>query len=249
MSLDLYDMLIARSHSRARVRSIMLGLSWSVCRAEGLGLCFSPSEVGRTLPWSGTLRGRSSDELTPWIRSFSPAEATVGALLVNAAINGEQNALLRGVRPLSGDAPGHLRVFAELTPRLAGARVAVVGRYPGLDVLWREVDYQCLERRPGADVLPDSAAEYVLPRADWVFLTGSAIANKTLPRLLELSRDATVVLMGPSVPWLEDWAELGVDYLAGVVVTDENYLLHTAAEGGGTRIFDGGVAYGLTALR
>ena len=84
-----------------------------------------------------------------------------------------------------------------------------------------------------------------MPEADYVFVTASAIANKTLPRLLELSQRARVVLMGPSLPWLADWADFGVDYLAGVVVKDSAAVWETAAEGGGTRLFGAGVEYRL----
>ncbi|HEY6880059.1 MAG TPA: DUF364 domain-containing protein [Polyangiales bacterium] len=248
MDKDLYDTLIQHGHTQARVRSVLLGLNWSVCRADGVGVCFSPTDPPRTLPWSGTLVNRRTDELASWLRSFDPVEATVGALVVNACVNHADNALLRRAQPLSLAAPAHLQVFAHFAPWVRGASVAVVGRYPGLEALWQGISYQCLERRPGPGVLPDTAAEYVLPRVDWVFLTASAIANKTLPRLLALSRQARVVLMGPSLPWLEEWADWGVDYLAGVAVTDEEALIQTAAEAGGTRIFETGVGYRLASL-
>jgi uncharacterized protein (DUF4213/DUF364 family) len=142
-----------------------------------------------------------------------------------------------------------LRVFAHFTAPTEGATVIVVGQYPGLDDLWSARTYTCLERRAFAGAVPDSAAEYLLPRADWVFVTASAIANKTLPRLLELSRQATVVLMGPSLPWLEEWADFGVDFLAGVVVRDQTRLWQVVAEGGGTRIFADAVEYRLLRLK
>jgi uncharacterized protein (DUF4213/DUF364 family) len=242
-------MLLARARSDALVHRILLGLNWSVCRTEGVGICFSPIEVARTLAWSGTLRGTSGAELAPWIRSFDAVQASVGAAVVNASINRADNSLLLRAGRLETSAPPHLSVFAHFTRRLHEASVTVVGRYPGLEQLWSGIRYRCLERRSAPDVLPDTAAEYVLPESDWVFLTGSAIANKTLPRLLELSRKATLVLMGPSVPWLEEWADFGVDYLAGVAVTDEEALFQTAAEGGGTRVFETGVEYRLAALR
>lgn len=249
MTTDLYDMLLARAVSEEPVRRVLLGLNWSMCRTEGVGLCFSPTEVVRTLAWPGTLRGMLGAQLAPWIRSFDAAQATVGTAVVNASINRADNALLLRAQRLETSAPPHLGVFAHFTPLVRDASVTVIGRYPGLEQLWSGVRYRCIERRPAPDVLPDSAAEYVLPESDWVFVTGSAIANKTLPRLLELSRNATLVLMGPSVPWLEDWAELGVDYLAGVAVTDEDALFQTAAEGGGTRVFETGLEYRLAALR
>ena len=249
MSFEIYDMLIANARSDARVRAILLGLNWSVCRAEGVGICFSPSDVVRTLPWPGTLLQRSTNELTPWILSDDAAEATVGSLVVNACINVGDNPLLMRSKALDASAPGHLRVFAHFASRIRGASVTVVGRYPGLDLLWQDVDYQCLERIAGPGRLPEAAAEHLLPRSEWVFLTGSAIANKTLPRLLTLSREATVVLMGPSVPWLDAWAHFHVDYLAGVAVTDAEALFQTAAEAGGTRLFETSVEYRLLQLR
>ena len=67
---------------------------------------------------------------------------------------------------------------------------------------------RCFERRPLGGDLPDQAGEYLLGRQDCVCITGSAVANKTLPRLLELSRSAYVVLVGPSVPLAPLWFEL-----------------------------------------
>ncbi len=224
---------------------MLLGLNWSVAEVEGFGICFSPVDPPRTLAFPGTLAGRSVVELTPWIRSFDPCEATVGCAVVNATIHGDDNPCLARSEAMVGRGPPHLRVFEHFAPRLDGAAVVVVGRYPGLDALWQGRSYTCLERRSASGVVPDTAAEYVLPQADWVFLTGSAIANKTLPRLLELSRRATVVLMGPSVPWLPEWADFGVDYLAGVAVRDADRLLQIAGEGGGTRIFEDAVDYRL----
>lgn len=249
MSWNLYEMIEAQARCDEQVRSVMLGLNWSTCALErAVGLCFSPLEVSRTLGWPGTLCGRSAQSLLPWLRSFEPAEAAVGLCVANAAINRAGNPLLERAQVLPAGAPAHLRVFAHFTAQLRGASVAVIGRYPGLELLWADQPYQCLERRLSPDTLPDSAAEYVLPRADWVFITGSAIANKTAPRLLELCRGAKVVLLGPSVPWLEEWRQLGVHYVAGVAVRDSALLYRVAAEGGGTRLFDAAVEYRIAEL-
>jgi len=76
---------------------------------------------------------------------------------------------------------------------------------------------QVLERQPGPGDLPDPMAEYLVPEADWVLLTAISIPNKTFPRLAELSHDAKLVLMGPTVPWLEEPAE----FVRGDTVIDE----------------------------
>jgi len=145
--------------------------------------------------------------------------------------------------PLFPRGEENLAVFEHFAARLRGKNVLVIGRYPGMDSLALDCKLRVLERQPGPGDLPDPAAEYLLPEADWVFLTATSIPNKTFPRLAELSRDAKLVLMGPTVPWLEDLAEYGVDYLAGVQVEDAAHLGRTVAEGGGTRIFGEGMRY------
>ncbi|SDR77592.1 DUF364 domain-containing protein [Pseudomonas oryzae] len=243
-----YDWLLASAAANAPVERLCLGLNWTVAQVAGsCGFAFSPRQVPRTLSWAGTLAGRPAGELRSWLLSWHAAEAAVGLAVLNAAVNGD-SACLRAAQPLGGAAPGHLRVFAHFRPQLDGQRVAVIGHYPGLATLWQDLPYQCLERQQQDGDLPDAAAEFVLPQADWVFVTASSLANKTLPRLLELSRQARVVLMGPSLPWLEGWREFGVDYLAGVRVLDAPAAHQVAAEGGGTRLFAGPVEYALLAL-
>jgi len=244
-SWELYDWLLARAVSSVPVRRVLLGLQWSVAESEALGLCFSPVDAPRTLSWPGTLASKPATELCAWLRSFDSAESCVGLASLNSLVNVADNTCASRAQPLDVQAPPHLRVFAHFAAELAGAKVVVVGRYPGLDQYFAHVEYTCIERRPFPNTMPDVACEYVLPDADFVFVTASAIANKTLPRLLELSQRARVVLMGPSLPWLAEWADFGVDYLAGVVVRDAEAVWQIAAEGGGTRLFDKAVEYRL----
>lgn len=244
---QIYDLLLDRTRSDARVAEVIVGLTWTLCRGEGVGLAMSPGTPTRTLPWPGTLSSRPVRDLTDWLRSWDPYESTVAMAAVNSVINGDPE-LSATATPLFPEGPANLAVFQHFAEQLAGQRVVVVGRYPGLDGLELDWDLTVLERNAGSGDLPDPAAEYLLPGADWVFLTGMSIPNKTFPRIVELSRDARLVLMGPTVPWLEDLAQLGVDYLAGTQVTDPDALRRTVAEGGGTRIFETGVRYAVLDL-
>lgn len=245
---DLYAWLLDSSHDSAPLERVCLGLNWTLaCVDERLGFAFSPRQVPRTLSWAGTLRGQPGDRLRPWLLSWDDAEAAVGLAVLNASINRPDGCQAQA-EPLRNEAPGQLRVFAHFRPRLEGRKVVVLGHYPGLERLWEGFDYQCLERHRQAGDLPDTAADYLLPEADWVFITASSLANKTLPRLLELCQRATVVLMGPSLPWLRDWRQFGVDYLAGVRVHDAAAAQQVVEEGGGTRLFAGAVEYALLDL-
>jgi uncharacterized protein (DUF4213/DUF364 family) len=234
----------ARRVGSSRVlRRATLGTCWCVAEIDDAGLCFTPEQWPRTLPWSGTLRGRPAVELAQWLSSERAPEASLGLAVLNALVNGPGNATLARARPIAPSPAPHLAVFEHFDQQVRGAFVVVVGHYPGLDERWHHVDYACIERRSLPGALPAHAASALLPRADWVFITASAIANHTLPELLRLCRRARVVLMGPSLPWLTDWRDFGVHYLAGTRVDDSNELVQVAVEGGGTRIFEHSVSY------
>ncbi len=127
--------------------------------------------------------------------------------------------------------------FTSTLDQIAGKKVAVIGHFPGLEKARDCCDLTILEREPEAGDLPDFAAEYVLPQQDCVFITGSTLTNKTLPRLLELSAGATVALVGPSVPLVPWWFDSGVDLLAGTVVTNKAGVWERCLEGAHKGIF------------
>jgi len=248
---EIYDLLLDYAKGSEVVREVLIGLTWTLCRTENIGLAMSPGTVTRTLPWSGTLVDKSVSELALWVRSWNSFEATVGMAAVNAAINGRSRSgpegfspLLERGQPISTEGTtANLAVFQHFLPQIRGKRVAIIGRYPRLSVFEKEMEMTVIERQPTGGDLPDPASEYVLPESEWVFLTATSIVNKTFPRLVELARDAKLVLMGPTMPWLPELAEFGIDYLAGVSVTDSDALRQTVAEGGGVRIFETGVQY------
>ncbi len=239
---EIYDLLLDSSQTETKVREIIIGLTWTLCNAEGIGLCMSPAIPTRTLPWSGTLVNRSIGELAPWIRSWDSYQATVGMAAINTTINAA-SPLAAKAKPISLPGSANLAVFEHFLPLIRGKKVAVIGRYPGLSRYEQEVSMTVIERKPSSQDLPDPASEYILPEADWVFLTATSIPNKTFPRLVELAQNAKLVLMGPTVPWLLDLADMGIDYLAGVAVTNPEALRQTVAEGGGVRIFETGIEY------
>lgn len=239
---SIYNLLLESSQTNTLVQEIIIGLTWTYCQADGIGLCMSPGQPTRTLPWSGTLVNMTIADLAPWLESWDSYQATVAMAAINAVIN-SKSPLLSSSVALASDSSPNLAVFEHFLPLIRGKRVVVIGRYPGLAKYEQEIDLTVLERQPTAQDLPDTACEYLLPEADWVFLTATSIVNKTFPRLVELSQNAELVLMGPTLPWLPDLADMGIDYLAGVAVTNPPALRQTIAEGGGTRIFDVGVQY------
>ncbi|BCG66041.1 MAG: hypothetical protein methR_P3917 [Methyloprofundus sp.] len=165
----------------------------------------------------------------------------MGLSAVNCSLNGKQTLAGDLLEPEDGQA--NLAVFDYFFPKIKDQKIVVIGHYPGIERYYQQYKLKVIERQPVDRDYPDSAAEFLIPEADWVFITGTSIANKTFPRLMQLASQAKTVLMGPSTPWLPELAEFGVDYLVGVDVIDHNRLFQTAAEGGGVRIFDQAVRY------
>jgi hypothetical protein len=88
-----------------------------------------------------------------------------------------------------------------------------------------------LEQRPQEGDLPAEAAEEVLPQADVVGLTGTSFINHTVDRLLDLSKKAFVVMIGPTSPLSPVLFDSGVDVIAGVKVVEPEKTIRTISEG------------------
>ena len=144
-----------------------------------------------------SLVGKPLRRVAELATSWNFREAAVGMAAINAWYNTPANAMAMGWQ----EGEEETEVFEHYLPEMKGKKVAVIGRFPRLDTT---VAPYCrlsvLERDPGPGDLPDSACEYLLPEQDFVFITGSAFTNKTMPRLLELSKNARIILTGPSVP-------------------------------------------------
>jgi len=233
-----YELLLDYANSDSVIEAVNIGLVWTVCKAGQCGLAMSPHTQTRTLPWSGTLVGKPLRELCAWINEWDAHQASIGMAAINAAINAK-NPLPNGIALPTGN----LAVFEHFLPQLIGKKVVVIGRYPNIERFSDQIDLQIIERQPTANDYPDPACEFLLPNADWVFLTATSLVNKTFPRLAELAQHATTVLMGPTTPWLPQLADFGIDYLAGVEIYNAEKLQQTVAEGGGVRIFETGVRY------
>ena len=245
----LYELLLDHVSSDARIDRLMIGLVWTLCQRQddtGFGLAMSPGIPTRTLAWSGSLNGKSVSELAGWILDWNPYQSAVAMAAINSCINSRP--LPDAVTLDNQVEQANLAVFEYFLPQLLHKKVVVIGHYPGIERYRDVMQLSVLEKQPVARDIPDSACEFLLPGADWVFLTASSIPNKTFPRLAELACHAKTVLMGPTVPWLPQLHEFGIDYLAGVEITDPEALYHTAAQGGGVRIFEQGLRYRVAEL-
>lgn len=243
----IYELLLDHCATDAKAERILIGLVWTLCRSEhATGLCMTPQLLTRTLPWSGDLAGKPLADLAAMILDWNPYESAVALSAINCCLNAGPMPASIILENTSEDA--NLAVFEHFLPQLDGRKIVVIGRYPGIERYQNRFNLDILELQAGNGDLPHPACEYLIPEADWVFLTASSLANKTFPRLAELASQSKTVLMGPSTPWLPQLHEFGIDYLAGVEITCTETLYRTIAEGGGKRIFNHGLCYRVAAL-
>jgi uncharacterized protein (DUF4213/DUF364 family) len=237
----IYERLLREVPDHARVVDCLAGLVWSMVSTDdgSAGIALSFADGLHDSRVRGSIRGRSLREVAGWVTSWNLFEASLGCAAVNAVVNSRTRIEHLVGHPVTETTSNGKRLFDRLGDRFLGSKVALVGHFRGIEVLNDCCELTVLERAPGSGDLPDPACEYLLPEQDCVCITGTAIINKTLPRLLELSRGAYVVLVGPTVPLSTIWFDLGVDCLAGSVVSDAQALRTIVAEGGHREVFQG----------
>lgn len=242
---DLYNQLIAGIPEDVEVRDYCLGLNWSYVEADcGMGVAFTTRGGGKRA-FKADLRGMKLRHVTELAKSWCFEEASLGVAALNAWYARRELLDPLGCeydsnadRPADGERGGGPKdAFQAYRGEIAardGANVVVVGHFPHVTDIAEYANLTVLERncRDGLDT-PDSACEFVLPQADFAFITGVTFINKTAPRLLALSRDALTVTVGPSVVMSPQLFGYGVHELAGSVVADPERVRFAVMNGAG----------------
>ena len=111
--------------------------------------------------------------------------------------------------------------------------VALVGHFPFISQLRASAsELWVIEQQPAADEYPPEAAADLIPRAEVIAITSSALINHTLDGLLALcDPQALVMLLGPTTPLSPVLFEHGVSLLSGALVVDEAAALRTLCQG------------------
>jgi uncharacterized protein (DUF4213/DUF364 family) len=208
----------------APVREVRLGPYWTGVwsRSCGLALTLTSRSAG-DLPVleAGSLAGKNASELCSWLEGSQLLPRSIGLAALNSLIEVDRN------RCASINAADILMAEGR------GKRVALVGHFPFVPALREAVRMLwVLELEPGAGDLPAKTATEILPLADVVGITGSALLNGTIDELLSLCRKKSlVVVMGPSAPPSPVWFDFGVDVVATSMVTNPTAVLEALSQG------------------
>lgn len=238
---QIYDDLINEIPEDLTVLECMLGASWTLVRSErGLGIV-KTIKGGKQGTELSNITGMQLKELAEYSKSWNMLEASLGLAAINSAFNNSSQIMdITGEPMLEPDNPEKHNAFKVLEPNMKGKKVAVIGHFPKIENLKKICELSILERDPQPGDYPDSACEYLLPEQDFVFITGTALTNKTMPRLIQLSRKAEIVLVGPSVPVSKILFNYGVKLIASFVVIEQQLIWKAVQEGKKMNIFKSG---------
>ena len=228
----LYDRLIDPIPEDLTVTAASVGPKW--CRITscegGAGMAFSmPASTRPALHENGEFVGARLRDVAQRAKSWNLAEAGMGMAAVNSWHSLPARARANGFAPCADN--NWAKSFHPYREATRGRKVAVIGHFPFAPAALSEAgELFVFERNPVEGDYPDSASEYLLPECDYVFITGSSFVNKTIPRLLELSRNATTVMIGPSTPASPILFDYGVDVITAFAC-DQGALLDEALDG------------------
>ena len=224
----LNDLIRSVRENEAPVRDVRVGITWTGVWGKrcGLGRTYaSPATAHCTIRDFGRLTEKTTLELADYAKSWHLVEAAIGVAAINSMIEP------KGKRDVNA--------LDIVMKEGKNKRVTMVGAFPRTSEL-REVakELWVLELNPylvdpEAGILPATAAEHKIPQSDLAVITGSALVNKSLEHLLELSRNVYTIVLGPSTPMSEVLFDYGADLLAGVDVIKPAEIMKKISQSGG----------------
>ena len=232
----LYEALIESVPPEVRIRTAIRGRWQAYAEIEDSGGLASLLIPGK-IPYAESRvheawTGRPLRDLAALIRGGEEEQSrALGCAAVNAWFNARDRMAAAGTALYPPESEeGH--VFRTMEPECAGKTVATVGHFHGGEALRGMKALWIFEKEPKPGDYPEEAEETMLPRADIVIITGMALTNGTMPRLLELCAGKRVALSGPSVPMTPILFDYGVTDLFGTLVWDIPGCRRAILEGG-----------------
>ena len=215
----IFDTLLSDIRDQEITR-VIIGINWTLVETPtGCGLAHTPRRDERgcqPITQAGDLSKLGLIDATKLILSENPMEVAIGMAAVNASYNQYD---------LKASVKNGLEVLTDID-----GPITVIGRFPGLAE--RIKNPRIIEKEPREGEYGEQDAEKLLPESAGVIITSSALVNGSAGNLLELAKNTRVCMVGPSTPFAPKLFDLGVEFLAGTIVTDIDRMVTTVAEGG-----------------
>ncbi len=208
------EALLADCPAGGTVVDLVIGRRWtlSVVEIGGKirgGLASPPGAL--TAAPGMPLGGREARAAAALAGDDDPGSAAAGLATLNALLEPDPAALLE------------IDAADWLAARGRGRRVAIFGRFPFIDAEIRPAAaaISVFELDPGPGEFGPADMADVLPRAELVAITASALVNHTLDGILaHIAPEAERVMLGATTPLSPRLFDFGFSLLAGVQVVD-----------------------------
>ena len=221
--MEILDNLISSLSKDSIVHEVHACAFWTIVVSRNCGMA---STFREEHPYHGAVRGvgsltgKSALELAEYARSDNLLEASIGMAAINSLIDIDEAKCIEE------------NAFDILLREGTDKNIAVVGHFPGIPRLQSIArKLWVIEQRPGEGDLPAEAAGEILPKASVVGITGTSFINHTIEKLLDMSRNSFVVLIGPTSPLSPVLFDYGVDVIAGVKVVEPEKTIRSISEG------------------
>ena len=223
--MSILDNLLTSQLDDVPVRSVLVGARWTVVCSRYCGMAATlmdnHTHGHSQVRGVGRLHTKTARELAEYARSENLLEASIGVAAINSMLE------------LDESRATEINAVEVLIEHGQGKNVALVGHFPFISRLRSAVgQLWVIEQRPMEGEYPAEAAADLIPQADVVAITSSALINHTLDGLLALcSPDALVMMLGPSTPLSPMLFDHGVTILSGARIVDEAAVLRTIGQG------------------
>ena len=228
--MKILDDLMSALNFDATVRDICQGVFHTGVLTRNCGLAATlPRDALRQDPpmvrEPGFLLDKSPLELAQLAYSQSILEAAIGMATINSLIE------------IDGDSCIELNAAELIVQKGKGKRIAIVGHFPFIPKVREKVkELWVIEKNPREGDFGESEADNLIPQADVVAITGTAITNHTMDHLLELCHSrAYVIVLGDTSPLSQILFDHGVDAISGTRVVHPTLALRCVSEGANFR--------------
>ena len=165
----------------------------------------------------------------PLAYSQSILEAAIGMATINSLLEIDENSCTE------------LNAAELIMEKGKSKRVAVVGHFPFIPRIRKySKKLWVIEKNPKEGGFGEAEADNLIPRADVVAITGTALTNHTFEHLLELCNSmAYVIVLGDTAPLSPILFDHDLDAISGTRVADPKSALRCVSQGANFRQIKG----------
>lgn len=227
--MDIYQDLIdsVKLSFDEKVKDLRVGIRWIgvLTKKLGISITFDNNKHMTGIEDAGNFSGKNAEELLNFLKTFDTLKIGIGL--------GTLNSLLK--QPKNFET---INIFDYLLEKGKDKKIVFIGHFEDINKLENVAkEVTIIERKPKEEDFLDTFQEYLIPEADIVAITGSTFANKSIKRILELSKNSYTIVFGPSTPLSEVLFDYGVDMIGGILIKDDKKVLDIISQGGSLNKF------------